>query len=103
MKLKLMFKTTSQNGKDIILKLNIPPSKYTGLMDFIRLTLNQERDINIAFEKVTRKSGREESKVSGMFKPKITRDTQKQLADLEEEIKVFEQKKRKQLQKRKHK
>ncbi len=103
MKLKLLLKTTTQNGKDITLKLNIPPSKYAGLMDFIRLSLNQEREINVTFEKITKKSGREESKVGGILKPATSRDTQKQLSELEEEIKLFEQKKKKQLQKRKHK
>ena len=103
MKLKLLLRTTTQNGNEVVLKLNIPPSKYTGLMDFIRLTLNQEKDVSVAFEKITKKSGREDSKVSGMVKPKTARDTQKQLADLEQEIKILHQKRKKQLQKRKHK
>ncbi|MFX0056940.1 MAG: hypothetical protein ACFE85_10355 [Candidatus Hodarchaeota archaeon] len=101
MKLKLVLTTETQNNKTNIIKFNVSPSKHLGLVNLIKLALNQKNQVNLSFEKISRSGEREESKISGSFK--LDCGNSLALKQLEEEIKERERKRKKRHQKRKHK
>ncbi len=99
MKLRLILKTTTKKKKEVILKLNIAPSKHIGFINFINLALSQDSPIELSFEKVSKTGDREESKIVGQFKLQGKADSQ--LYELEEQIQNEERKRKKLQQKRK--
>ena len=88
-------KTTTNKNKEVCIKLNLPPSKHLGFINFINLALNQDKPVSISFEKINKKGDKEESKIVGTFKFEGKSD-----AELEAEIKDREKKRKKQHQKR---
>jgi hypothetical protein len=103
MKLRLTLKTTTKKDKKVVLKLNVAPSKHIGFINFINLALEQGTGVEVAFEKISKSGEREESKIAGAFKFDARKDAEKQLKQWEEEVLEREQKRKKQLQKRKPK
>lgn len=101
MKLRLILKTETIRGKNVILKLNIAPSKHIGFINFINLALNQDVPIELSFEKISKTGEKEESKIYGQFK--LQGKDEKGLQELEEEIQDVERKRKKLQQKRKQK
>jgi len=101
MKLRLTLKTKTKKGKDVVLKFPIAPSKHIGFINFINLALNQGNEVSLAFEKISRAGGHEESKIEGVFKFEPKKDAKKQLDQLTDEIQEIADKRQKQLQKRK--
>ncbi|MGQ4875877.1 MAG: hypothetical protein ACP6IY_17570 [Promethearchaeia archaeon] len=101
MKLRLVLKTTTKKGKDALIKLNIAPSKHLGFINFVNLALNQNKDVKIYFEKISKTGEVEVSKVEGVFK--FQKADENQLRELEEEIKEKEKQRKKLKQKRKYK
>jgi hypothetical protein len=68
MKIRLVLSTKSpKQGKPIELKLNVPPSKQIGFINFINAAMQGDSTINISFEKIA-KDNKEKSKVQGEFK-----------------------------------
>ena len=68
MKIRLVLSTKSpKQGKPIELKLNVPPSKQTGFINFINAAMQGDSTINVSFEKVA-KEIKEKSKIQGEFK-----------------------------------
>ena len=68
MKIRLVLSTKSpKQGKPIELKLNVPPSKSIGFINFVNAALQGDAPVNISFEKITNNQV-EQSKVQGEFK-----------------------------------
>lgn len=101
MKLRLILKTKTKKNKVVNLKINIPPSKHIGFINFINLALDQAFPIELSFEKISKTGEREESKIQGQFKLQGKKDSQ--LYELEEEIQEADRKRKKVQQKRKQK
>lgn len=80
------------------IKFSIPPSKYSGFINFINLALNQNKPVVITFEKISKAGERQESKIVGTFKFEGKDDPG--LKQLEAEIEDKEKKRKKQHQKR---
>ena len=51
------------------LKFNVPPSKHLGLINFLKIALETQNDVNFSIEKIT-KEKRELSKARGTFQLK---------------------------------
>ena len=103
MKLRLTLKTKTNKDKEVVLKLNVAPSKHIGFINFVNLALEQGNGVELAFEKISKTGDKEESKIAGVFKFEAKKDAEKQLKQWENDVKEREQKRKKQLQKRKHK
>ena len=101
MKLRLILKTTTKKKKEVSIKFTIAPSKHIGFINFINLALNQELPIELSFEKISKTSEREESKIYGHFT--LQGKDEKGLEDLEKEIQDSDHKRKKLQQKRKQK
>ena len=99
MKLRLILKTTTKKKKELSLKMNIAPSKHIGFINFINLALKQDLPIELSFEKISKTSEREESKIFGQFKLQGKADSK--MYELEQEIQDAERKRKKLHQKRK--
>lgn len=68
MKIKLVLSTTSpKKGKPIEFKLNVPPSKEIGFINFVNAAMKGDSPIKVSFEKIS-KEKKERSKVEGEFK-----------------------------------
>lgn len=68
MKIKLVLSTTSpKQGKPITLKLNVPPSKQIGFINFVNAAMKGDASVNVSFEKISNEA-KERSKVQGEFK-----------------------------------
>jgi hypothetical protein len=68
MKIRLVLSTKSpKQGKPIELKLNVPPSKQLGFINFVNAAMQGDSTINISFEKII-KDVMEKSKIQGEFK-----------------------------------
>jgi len=103
MKLKIKLKTTTSNGKEVILKLNVAPTKYLGLFNFINSTINQKSSIELGFEKISKTGERDESKIVGIFNFEVDKGAEMNLLQLTKEIKEKSTKHKKELQKRRPK
>ncbi|MFW9875643.1 MAG: hypothetical protein ACFFG0_21275 [Candidatus Thorarchaeota archaeon] len=101
MKLRLILKTKTKKGKDVIMKFSIPPSKHIGFINFINLTLNQDLPIELSFEKISKTGEREASKIYGQFK--LQGKVNSKIYELDEQIQDAERKRKKLQQKRKQK
>jgi len=99
LKLRLILKTTTKKKKELSLKMNIAPSKHIGFINFINLALKQDLPIELSFEKISKTSEREESKIFGQFKLQGKADSK--MYELEQEIQDAERKRKKLHQKRK--
>jgi hypothetical protein len=66
-KFRLVFETETENGKKVQLKFNVPPSKHQGLVNFLKIAVNQGKDVQFTVEKVTPEK-KDTSKVAGKFK-----------------------------------
>jgi len=99
LKLRLILKTTTKKKKEVTLKINIPPSRHIGFINFINLALSQDSPIELSFEKISKTGEREASKIVGQFKLQGKADSQ--LYELEEQIQNEDRKRKKLQQKRK--
>ena len=68
MKLRLVLKTKTKKGEDVLLKFKIPPSKHLGFINFVNLALAQGDDVNLSFEKISESGKVELNKIEGAFK-----------------------------------
>ena len=89
MKLRLVLKTRTKKNKEVCMKFNIAPSKHLGFINFVNLALNQDQPVILSFEKVSKSSEKEESKIVGEFK--FTGKDDVGLMQLEEEVQEAEQ------------
>ncbi|MHA1343564.1 MAG: hypothetical protein ACTSQG_06240 [Promethearchaeota archaeon] len=89
----------TKKDKEIVIKFPIAPSKHIGFINFVNLALNQNREVTLSFEKISKSGEREESKIIGCFK--FQGKDEKGLKQLEEEIQEKERLRKKQQLKRK--
>lgn len=66
MKFRLVFETTTNNGKKVQLKFKVPPSKHVGLINFLKIAAEQDHEVDFAIEKIL-DDKKESSKVKGKF------------------------------------
>ena len=66
MKFRLVFETTTKNGKKVQLKFKVPPSKHLGLINFMKIAVEQGNEVDFAVEKII-DDKKESSKVKGKF------------------------------------
>ncbi|GAB4318296.1 MAG: hypothetical protein Kow0069_21330 [Promethearchaeota archaeon] len=67
MKLRLVLSMKSKTGKDVVLKLNVAPSKQQGFNNFVKTAIEKKRPVKIYFEKKSKTGEVERSKVAGEF------------------------------------
>lgn len=101
LKLRLVLKTKTKKNKEITIKFNIAPSKHLGFINFINLALNQDKEVIVSFEKISKSGEKEESKIFGNFK--FQGKDELVLRQIEEKIQEKERKRQKQKQKQKKK
>ena len=69
MKFKVVLKSKTQKGHDLVLKLNVPPSKHQGLVNFLKIALESNNDVTFTVEKSSGTEEEvEESSIYGEFK-----------------------------------
>lgn len=71
MKFRVVLKTKTKKGKDLVLKLKIPPSKHQGLINFLQIATNDENpnnDTTFTIEKIGVDKQHIESSFFGEFK-----------------------------------
>ena len=66
MKFRLVFETTSKNGHPVQLKFNVPPSKHQGLVNFLKIALEEGHPVDFMVEKWNQ-GEKERSRVKGTF------------------------------------
>lgn len=66
MKFRLVLETKTKNGHPVVLKFNVAPSKHQGLINFLKIALNDGHPVNFTVEKIEGEE-RELSKVKGTF------------------------------------
>ena len=101
LKLRLVLKTKTKKNKEITIKFNIAPSKHLGFINFINLALNQDKEVIVSFEKISKSGEKEESKIFGNFK--FQGKDELVLRQIEEKIQEKERKRQKQKQRKKTK
>lgn len=93
MKLRLVLKQTTNKGNDVTIKFNIAPSQQIGFVNFVNLALNQDNNVKISFEKISKTGDKEESKIAGLFK--FQAKGKEEIIQLEEEVKEEAKKRQK--------
>ena len=70
MKFKVVLKSKTQKGHDLVLKLNVPPSKHQGLVNFLNAAMTSDENVTFTVEKVSsdEEHSHSESSVFGNFK-----------------------------------
>ncbi len=71
MKFRIVLKTKTKKDHDLVLKLNVPPSKYQGLSNFLKIALdskNPNNEVKFTIEKIGSDKKRTESSTFGKFK-----------------------------------
>jgi len=66
MKFRLVFETTTKKGKEVLLKFKVPPSKHLGLINFLKIAVEDGNEVNFAVEKIS-EDKKELSKIKGKF------------------------------------
>ena len=68
MKFRIVLKSKTKKGHDLVLKLKVPPSKHQGLVNFLKIALESDTDVTFTVEKIGTDKKQEESSVFGQFK-----------------------------------
>jgi hypothetical protein len=68
MKFRIVLKSKTKKGYDLVLKLKVPPSKHQGLVNFLKIALESDTDVTFTVEKIGTDKKQEESSVFGKFK-----------------------------------
>jgi hypothetical protein len=68
MKFRIVLKSKTKKGHDLVLKLKVPPSKHQGLVNFLKIALESDTDVTFTIEKIGTDKKQEESSVFGKFK-----------------------------------
>jgi len=68
MKFRVVLKTKTSKGHDLILKLKVPPSKHQGLVNFLNAAMENDNQVTFTVEKISHDEGPSESSVFGDFK-----------------------------------
>jgi hypothetical protein len=65
-KFRLVFETKTKKGYKVQLKFNVPPSKHLGLINFLKIALEHNNDVEFTVEKIANDK-KELSKIKGNF------------------------------------
>ncbi len=68
MKFRVVLKTKTKKGHDLVLKLKVPPSKHQGLVNFLNTAIASEEQVTFTVEKISTEQEHSESSVYGEFK-----------------------------------
>jgi hypothetical protein len=68
MKFRVVLKTTTKKGHDLVLKLKVPPSKHQGLVNFLNIAMESDEQVIFTIEKISTEQEHSESSVFGEFK-----------------------------------
>jgi hypothetical protein len=68
MKFRVVLKTQTKKGKDLVLKLKVPPSKHQGLVNFLNTAMDADHQVTFTVEKISTEQEHSESSVFGKFK-----------------------------------
>ncbi|MBN2157378.1 MAG: hypothetical protein JW776_15135 [Candidatus Lokiarchaeota archaeon] len=68
MKFRVVMKTKTRKGHDLVLKLKVPPSKHQGLVNFLNAALDSDNDVTFTIEKISSVQEHSESSIFGKFK-----------------------------------
>ncbi len=68
MKFRVVLKTKTRKGHDLILKLKVPPSKHQGLVNFLNSAMDNDNNVTFTIEKISTDQEHSESSVYGDFK-----------------------------------
>jgi hypothetical protein len=68
MKFRVVLKTKTKKGHDLVLKLKVPPSKHLGLINFINAAIDSDNQVTFTVEKISTEQEHSESSVFGEFK-----------------------------------
>ena len=66
MKFRLVFETTSKNGHPVQLKFKVPPSKHQGLVNFLKIAIEEGNPVEFTVEKIDQEK-HDRSRVKGTF------------------------------------
>ena len=66
MKFRLVLETTSKNVYPVVIKFNVAPSQHQGLVNFLKIALEEKNPVDFTVEKV-KEGEHERSKVKGTF------------------------------------
>jgi hypothetical protein len=66
MKFRLVFETTTKKGKKVLIKYKVPPSKHLGLINFLKIAMEDGNEVSFAVEKIS-EDKKELSKIRGNF------------------------------------
>ncbi len=67
MKFRLIFETTTKNGNPVQIKFKVPPSKHQGVVNFLKIALEDGNPVDFFVEK-TDKEKQERGRIKGTFK-----------------------------------
>lgn len=68
MKFRVVLKTKTRKGHDLVLKLKVPPSKHQGLVNFLTAAMDTDEQVTFTVERVSSEHEHTESSVYGNFK-----------------------------------
>jgi hypothetical protein len=68
MKFRVVLKTKTKKGHDLVLKLNVAPSKHQGLVNFLKAATDSDNEVTFTVEKISTEQEHTESSVFGNFK-----------------------------------
>ena len=85
MKFRVVLKTKTKKGHELVLKLKVPPSKHQGLVNFMNAAMGADENVTFTVERISTEQEHTESSVFGDFKfkkkttkkKKITKKTAK--------------------------
>jgi hypothetical protein len=68
MKFRVVLKTKTKKGHELVLKLKVPPSKHQGLVNFLNAAMGSDNQVTFTVEKISTEQEHTESSVFGEFK-----------------------------------
>ena len=68
MKFRVVLKTKTKKGHDLVLKLPVAPSKHQGLVNFLNAAMGADETVTFTVERISTEQEHSESSVFGNFK-----------------------------------
>ena len=68
MKFRVVLKTKTKKGHDLVLKLPVAPSRHQGLVNFLNAAMGADEQVTFTVERISTEQEHSESSVFGEFK-----------------------------------
>ena len=68
MKFRVVLKTKTKKGYDLVIKLPVAPSKHQGLINFLNAAMSADEQVTFTVERISTEQEHSESSVFGNFK-----------------------------------